>query len=100
MYFSLKIFTNLIALNYKPSFECDYYLFSNSKRYDEFSSTINIDKTIITSNILADKSIEIVLDIKPLVFINKTFIINVAVVAINYLISKQNERRHIYPNHG
>ena len=78
----------LIALNHKPSFECDYYFFSNPKRYDEFSSVISIEKTIITSNISSDKPIEIVLDIKPLVYIADVFITNVAIVAINYLISK------------
>ena len=40
-----------IALNHKPTFECDYYFFSNQKRFDEFGSQVKQDKIIITSNI-------------------------------------------------
>ncbi|MCK5676919.1 MAG: 3-deoxy-manno-octulosonate cytidylyltransferase [Flavobacteriaceae bacterium] len=78
----------LIALNHKPSFECDYYFFSNQKRYDEFKNILSIEKIVITSNILSSLDLNIVLDIKPLVFIENKFIINVAIVAINYLILK------------
>jgi hypothetical protein len=49
---------------------------------------VNIKQTIITSNILSVEPIEIVLDIKPLVFMEDTFITNVAIVVINYLISQ------------
>lgn len=78
----------LIALNHKPSFECDYYFFSNPKRYDEFKSRVPIDRTVITSNILVTDIISVVLDIKSLVFIEDIFITNVAIVTINYLISQ------------
>ena len=77
-----------IALNHKPSFECDYYFFSNQKRYDEFKSSIDIDKVIITSNIFSTDSLKSVIDIRSLVFVDKMFITNVAIVAINYLISQ------------
>lgn len=76
----------LIALNHKPSFECDYYFFSNQKRYDEFKTIVDINKIVITSNIFSTESIKTVLDIKPLVFVEDIFITNVAIVAINYLI--------------
>ena len=77
----------IIALNHKPTFECDYYFFSNQKRFDGFKSRLPVDKIVITSNILSTVNLEIVLDIKPLVFIEDRFITNVAIVAINYLIS-------------
>ena len=79
----------VIALNHKPSFKCDYYFFSNQKRFDEFNCSIEHKKIIITSNILSNIDISTVLDVKPLVFIKDKFITNVAVVVINYLISQQ-----------
>ena len=78
----------LVALNHKPKFECDYYLFSNQKRYDEFNHQLPLDKIVITSNIFSSLKPSIVLDVKPLVYIGKLFITNVAVIAINYLISQ------------
>jgi len=77
-----------IALNHKPQFECSYYLFSNQKRFDEFKSKLPLDKIVITSNILSNNDINIVLDIKQLVFVDDMFVTNVAIVAINYLISQ------------
>lgn len=85
----------LIALNHKPNFECDYYLFSNQKRFDEFKSRLPIEKIVITSNILSNENIEIVLDIKLLVFVEDLFVTNVAIVAINYLISQNIKRVEI-----
>ena len=85
----------LIALNHKPKFKCDYYLFSNQKRFDEFKSTLPIDKIVISSNILANEDVEIVLDIKALVFVEDLFVTNVAIVAINYLISQGMSRVEI-----
>jgi len=76
----------IIALNHKPTFECDYYFFSNQKRFDGFKARVPLDKIVITSNILSNDNLEVVLDIKPLVFIEEMFITNVAIVAINYLI--------------
>jgi len=78
----------VIALNHKPSFQCDYYFFSNQKRYDEFKTIVDINKIVITSNVFSLEDIAKVLDIKLLVFINDIFITNVAVVVINYLIFK------------
>ena len=77
-----------IALNHKPDFECDYYFFSNQKRYDEFKNSIVYSKIIITSNILSSEPIDKVLDVKSLVFIEGKFITNVAIVALNHLISQ------------
>jgi len=78
----------IIALNHKPNFECDYYFFSNQKRFDEFKNILNKNKIIITSNLLSTIDINIVIDIKSLVYIEDEFITNVAIVFINYLVSK------------
>ncbi len=78
----------LIALNHNPSFKCDYYFFSNQKRFDEFKRVLPADKTVITSNISSDSSVEIVLDFAKLVYIENKFVTNVAIVMINYLISQ------------
>ncbi len=78
----------IIALNHKPTFDCDYYFFSNQKRFDGFKSRLPIEKIVITSNISSDIDLKIVLDIKLLVFIEDKFVTNVAIVAINYLISQ------------
>ncbi len=77
-----------IALNHNPTFECDYYFFSNQKRFDEFKSVLPVSKIIITNNILSNINLGIVLDISQLVFIEDVFIMNVAIVAINYLVSQ------------
>jgi len=81
-----------IALNHKANFECDYYFFSNQKRFDEFKNILPINKVIITSNLISDMDVNIVLDIKSLVYIDDMFITNVAIVFINYLISKNIEK--------
>jgi 4-hydroxy 2-oxovalerate aldolase len=84
-----------IALNHKPQFECDYYLFSNQKRFDEFKEMLPLEKVVITSNILTDKIIDTVLDFKSLCFIEESFVTNVAIVAINYLISQNIKKVEI-----
>ena len=85
----------LIALNHKSDFECDYYFFSNQKRYDEFKDIIDNDEIIITSNIETTENIKIVLDFSKLVYVDEIFITNVAIVMINYLISKNIEKVEI-----
>lgn len=76
-----------ISLNHKEILECDYYFFSNQKRFDEFKTELPIEKIIITSNIVSDIDIDIVLDFKYLTFIENEFVSNVAIIMINYLIS-------------
>lgn len=78
----------LIALNHNPEISCDYYFFSNQKRFDEFKNSISINKIVITTNIRSNINLKTVLSFKNLSFIDKTFISNVAVLAINYLISQ------------
>jgi len=76
----------VIALNHKPPFECDYYFFSNQKRYNEFNTLLSGKNVVVSSNILISSEVYGVVDIKKLAFINEMFISNVAITMINYLI--------------
>ena len=78
----------VVALNFKPDVECDYYFFSNQKRFDKFSNTILTKKIVVTNNIETDKDLNFVLDFKELSFVGGSFISNVAMIFINYLIKK------------
>lgn len=75
-----------IALNHIPAAKCDYYFFSNQKRFDTFCDKLPSDKIIISSNIESSKDVKIVLDFKKYAFVQDTFIANVATVLLNYLI--------------
>ncbi len=77
----------IIALNHNPNIDCDYYFFSNQKRFDEFKLSLQMEKIVITDNILSDLDIQTVLDFKKLVFVQNKLVTNVAIVAINYLIA-------------
>lgn len=77
-----------IALNHKPEFECNYYFFSNQKRFDEFKETLPAEKVVITSNILSNVKLDVILDFQALAFIENEFVTNVAILAINYLIAQ------------
>lgn len=85
----------LIALNHIPSFECDYYLFSNQKRYDEFGAFIPFEKLVITTNVSSSTPLHAVLDIKPLSYTDNLFVMNVAIITLNYLISIGKKRVEI-----
>ncbi|HEG0589759.1 TPA: hypothetical protein SB588_001239 [Campylobacter coli] len=76
-----------IAINHKPNFDCDYYFFSNQKRYDEFKNDIKSDRIILTNNINGESNI--VLDYSKIVFLNDNFITNSAIIFLNYLVSEQ-----------
>jgi len=84
-----------IALNHQPKFFCDYYFFSNQKRFDEFNNIVPMSKTIITSNIKSNIDLDFVLDFNSLVFVNNNFVSNVTIVCLNYLISKNINRVEI-----
>ncbi len=77
-----------IGLNHKSNFECDYYFFSNQKRFDEFSRGVTQEKIVITSNITTQMDIYRVLDFKKHTFVDENLVTNVAIVVINYLISQ------------
>ena len=76
-----------IAINHKPNFDCNYYFFSNQKRYDEFKNYIKNNKIILTSNV--DGESNIVLDYSKMVFLDDSFITNSAVIFLNYLVSEK-----------
>lgn len=75
----------IIALNHKPDFKCDYYFFSNEKRFNEFKNKLDSNKIIITSNI-DSQNIDTILDISKLIYIDNKLINNVASIFINYLV--------------
>jgi len=77
----------IIGLNHKPSIECDYYFFTNQKRYDEFYEKIELNKIIVTNNIQIKSDVLAVLDFEKLAFVGKELVINVAISCINYLIN-------------
>lgn len=76
----------LIALNHKPEFPCDYYLFSNQKRFDEFSNLLLSEKVILTNNIRTIQAPHAIIDFSRIAFVENRLVKNVAIVAINYLL--------------
>jgi 3-deoxy-D-manno-octulosonate cytidylyltransferase len=83
----------LVGLNHKPEVNCDYYFFTNKKRYDEFSKQLEDEKVVVTNNIKVTNTSHIVIDFKEIAFTNKKFIPNVAIVFLNYLI--QNNHNNV-----
>lgn len=77
----------IIGLNHKPSIECDYYFFTNQKRYDEFYEKIESNKIVVTNNIQIKNDVLAILDFKKLAFIDNELVTNVAISCINYLIN-------------
>ena len=76
----------VIALNYKPQFDCDYYFFSNQQRFDEFKEQLPIERIVITSNIKCNNKTDFVVDLGTIAYIGDAFVTNVAILMINYLI--------------
>ena len=77
-----------IALNHNPKFDCDYYFFSNQKRFDEFASGLSSRNIVITSNIFSKIELDLVLNFENLAFTGNEFVSNVAMVMIHYLIAR------------
>lgn len=75
-----------ISLNHISSFKTDFYFFTNQKRFDEFSSKIDLTKTVITNNISTDLEPSAVLDFRVLAFTDDMLVTNVAIVMLNYLV--------------
>ncbi len=100
----------LIGLNHKPVIKCDYYFFSNQKRYDEFEEQVDAQKIVVTNNIRIVNNSNIVIDFSKLIFTSDKLVNNVAIVFINYLVQnryksveivgldgyKTNERNYSY----
>jgi len=76
-----------ISLNHISDLETDFYFFTNQKRFDEFSSKIDLTKTVITNNILTNENTFCVLDFKLLAFTDDKLVTNVAIVMLNQLVS-------------
>ena len=87
--------TLLIALNHKPKYACDYYFFSNQKRFNEFGQYIAKNKIIITSNLKSELDVGVVLNFQNLVYVEEKLVTNVAMIAINYLINRGVEKVEI-----
>jgi hypothetical protein len=85
----------VIALNHKPQFNCNYYFFSNQQRFDEFKENLPVEKQIVTTNIKHNQKIDIVIKLKNIAYIEENFVTNVAILMINYLISKNIEQVEI-----
>lgn len=81
----------VIALNHKPHIRCDYYFFTNQKRYEAFNEEVPKDKIIITNNVkTSNNSLGFVLDFKRYSFIeNNEFIANIIGVILNILIEQK-----------
>lgn len=81
----------VIALNHKPNISCNYYFFTNQKRYEAFNKEIPKDKIIITNNIKTSNNfLNFVLDFKKYSFIEKNeFIPNIIGVILNILIEQK-----------
>lgn len=82
---------HVISLNHISKFPCDYYFFSNQKRYDEFSASLQPYKTLITNNIktpILSDELGGILDFTQLAFIGDEFFSNVSVIMLNFLISQ------------
>jgi len=82
----------VIALNHKPQFGCDYYFFSNQQRFDEFEENLPVDRQIITTNIRHNQKISTVIELRKIAYIKESFVTNVAILMINYLIHQNVER--------
>ena len=76
----------VVALNHKPQFSCDYYFFSNQQRFDEFTDILPLKKQVITTNIRSEALASIVISLKDIIYVEKNFVTNVAMLMINYLI--------------
>ncbi len=78
----------LIALNHIPEMTCDYYFFSNQKRFNEFYMSVPSDKLVVSNNIDTDGRECYVFPFQQFAFVEKQFIPNIAVVVLQYLISQ------------
>jgi len=76
-----------IALNHKPPLDCDYYFFSNQRRFDDFKSRLPLEKCVITTNIEHDHEVGAVINFKDIAYVEKGFVTNVAILMINHLIN-------------
>jgi len=79
----------LIAMNHVPNFECDYYFFSNQQRFDKFKLEIDLNKVIISSNIISLNTINIILDFTSIAKQGKELVLNSTLMFANFLATKK-----------
>jgi len=79
----------LVAMNHIPNFECDYYFFSNQQRFDKFKLEIDLNKIIISSNIISSNSISIILDFISIAKQGKELVLNSTLMFANFLANKK-----------
>jgi hypothetical protein len=85
----------VVALNHKPQFICDYYFFSNQQRFDEFTDKLPLEKQVVTTNISSEVSIDTVISLKDIAYVEKNFVTNTAILMINLLILKHIKKIEI-----
>lgn len=93
-----KIDTNeyiTVSLNHNSKFKADYFFFTNQKRFDEFSSKIDLKKTIISTNIVSDKEVFSILDLSNMASFKDEVFTNVSLLAINMFAKKGFEEIEI-----
>lgn len=78
----------IIALNHNPNLKCDYYFFTNQKRFNEFKDSVNKNKIVVTNNIQIEGEVLSVLDFKKLVLNDKELVTNSAALVINFLVQE------------
>lgn len=79
-----------IALNHKPLIECDYYFFTNQKRYDEFKNELSHGKLVVTNNIQIASKPFAVIDFSKLVLNDDELVTNSTILAVNFLIQSKH----------
>lgn len=77
-----------VGLNHDPKFNTDYIFFTNQKRFDEFSKTIDLTKTIISNNINTSKEVFAIVDSSQVAKFDELKFSNVALIAINMFLHK------------
>jgi 4-hydroxy 2-oxovalerate aldolase len=82
----------VIGINHMPKFECDYYFFTNQKRFNEFQTNLVNEKLICTNNLIIDMDTFAIIDFSKVAFLDNNIITNSTIILINYLISANIKR--------
>lgn len=84
-----------VSLNHNSKFESDYYFFTNQKRFDEFVNEVDLEKTILSTNIKSDKKVFSILDLSQIASFKEEVFTNVSLIAINLFLQKGFEEIEI-----
>lgn len=85
----------VVSLNHNSKFDSDYYFFTNQKRYDEFSQSIDLSKTIISNNIQSLNNVFSTIDLSKYSSFSNQVFTNVSLIAINMFLQKGFEEVEI-----